>query len=119
MNEDTLKAPNLSYNIDDSGLANYTVELTNVGNPDLFQQPTKLPGTISGFAPASSLRQASALCRQYINFYNLGGGNWNGGKIYKIDGEPVAVVSYNGRLWTPEAHWRDRKEILHKDNCAG
>ena len=38
------------------------------------------------------------MCLNYINVFELGGGNWDGGQIY--DGnKQIALVSYNGRVW--------------------
>ena len=44
------------------------------------------------------LAEASAICRDYIERNDLGGGNWTGGLVSK-DGKPFATVSYNGRVW--------------------
>ena len=31
--------------------------------------------------------------------------------VYDKDNNVVAIVSYNGRVWTPEPHWMARTEI--------
>lgn len=49
-----------------------------------------------------TFREASEACRKYIERNELGSGNWTGGQIfYDIGehGEPIAHVSYNGRVW--------------------
>lgn len=60
----------------------------------------------------SSLREASLALRGWVNANGLGGGNMDkhAGEV-SDGGKLVAVVSYNGRVWTPEANWQDRKEI--------
>jgi hypothetical protein len=47
----------------------------------------------------SSFAEASAACRAYIVKYQLGGGNWSGGRVYDDQGQQIARVSYNGRVW--------------------
>lgn len=82
----------------------YLVKLDNVGNPDFRQDCTRpLPDTFSGWAHVDSLKEASVICRKYISFFELGGGNWNGGEITRAtDGLIVGRVSYNGRVWNPQ-----------------
>jgi hypothetical protein len=89
----------------------YQVKLWNAGNPDYRQDHTKpLPDTAVGWAQVDSFKEASELCRLYIEFYDLGGGNWTGGEITDQSGLVVARVSYNGRVW--EAGKYAEKEIL-------
>lgn len=47
------------------------------------------------------LAEASRVCRAFIDDECLGSSNWRGGEVVTEDGECVAVVSYNGRVWTP------------------
>ena len=77
-----------------------TVQLSSVGNPDFQQDPTReLYGCeASHHVQVRSFREASKVCRAFITRNNLGGGNWDGGKIFK-DGEPIARVAYNGRVF--------------------
>lgn len=79
----------------------FSVKLSNVGNPDYRQDSRRpLPGTTCGWAHVDTLKEAVELCRLYISFYDLGGGNWNGGLITQNDnGLLVGKVSYNGRVW--------------------
>lgn len=78
-----------------------TVTLSSAGNPDFRQDPSRsLPGVRKKRVPVTSLCEASAQCRAYIEANDLGGGNWTGGQVFagKIQ---IAQVSYNGRVWTP------------------
>lgn len=78
----------------------YAVELKNVGNIDHDQNPyIPLPGTTTYTASVKSLEEAVAGCLQYIEFNELGGGNWTGGKVTDKHGKQVAYISYNGRVW--------------------
>lgn len=58
----------------------------------------------------SSLKEASVVCRKYISHFNLGSGNFIGGRIIDDDCNFVARVSYNGRVWDSE-NWAAAKEI--------
>ena len=89
-----------------------TVGLSNVGNPDFRQDPNRpLPETFCGTARVDTIAEAVALCRLYVSFYDLGGGNWTGGLIHRADGLFVGHVSYNGRVWDSE-HWTPKtKEV--------
>lgn len=79
----------------------YSVKLSNVGNPDYRQDSEKpLPETVCGWAQVDTVKEAVAMCLLYISFYELGGGNWNGGLITQNDnGLVVGKVAYNGRVW--------------------
>jgi len=57
------------------------------------------------FAPAptryltvKSLDDASNKCREYIEKFNLGSGNWSGGQVSQKR-KLIARISYNGRIW--------------------
>ena len=89
----------------------YAVKLSNVGNPDHRQDSTKpLPDTTCGWAHCETLKECVELVRLYISFYDLGGGNWNGGQIY-AHSVFVGRVSYNGRVWDTEKFTDSSKEI--------
>jgi hypothetical protein len=75
-----------------------TVKLSSAPNPDLNQTEAPAPTVMY---PVHNLEEASALCRQYIETYQLGGGNWTGGQVYQNDVE-THHVSYNGRVWVTE-----------------
>jgi hypothetical protein len=86
------------------GETRFLVELSSRGNPDHGQEPgRKMPGVPDLVVAVCSLADASRMCRLYCEFYNLGGGNWAGGKVTCPPSKaPVARVSYNGRVWGPE-----------------
>lgn len=78
------------------------VELSHCKNPDLgrtggywsaMARPRKKAVAVESFA------EASRVCREYTEKYELGGGNWSGGKITDDKGTMIARVSYNGRVW--------------------
>jgi hypothetical protein len=77
-----------------------TVELSSCGNPDFGQDPDQpLWGCPDARdIPVATLGEASTLCRQYIRDHELGCGNWSGGRV-KVNGELLAYISYNGRVW--------------------
>ena len=90
----------------------YRVTLASCGNPDYGQDPSQpLPGVPDAVATIASLSratdrvplhvlvEASRICRQYIESNELGSGNWAGGDILNKDGQVVARVSYNGKVW--------------------
>lgn len=78
--------------------APFTVTLKAMPNPD-FDQYGDI-GVPASRALVQTLRAASKLCRDYIAAWNLGGGNWAGGQVYR-DGDQIAQISYNGRVWVP------------------
>jgi hypothetical protein len=52
---------------------------------------------------------AATLCRVYLSYFELGGGNWTGGEVEDMEqgGLIVGRVSFNGRVWSPDG----KKEI--------
>lgn len=88
------------------------VTLASVGNPDFGQVSGRsLPGVPRKTVSVADLAEASSVCRAYIVEYDLGGGNWAGGKITE-GGTVVGRVSYNGRVW-PAGEWTpDTKPLL-------
>ena len=52
--------------------------------------------------PVTSFKDARAACINFIIDGELGGGNWNGGEVYNENGQTIAYVSYNGRVWEAE-----------------
>ena len=65
------------------------------------------------YVSVSSLKEARKECSQFIDYYNLGGGNWTGGIVVNENYEFVAYISYNGRVWDNE-NTRNAKEIIIK-----
>lgn len=87
----------------------YIVDLRSCGNPDHFQDPDEsMYGVPEIRAHVASFKEASALCRKYIEIFDIGGGNWIGGEIVRVaDNVVIGRVSYNGRIWAA-----DGSEIL-------
>ena len=80
----------------------YKVVLENYGNIDYGQNPNRpLPQTKNALIMCTSLGEASKLCLDYINKYDLGSGNWGGnaGIVLDLNNKQVARISYNGRIW--------------------
>lgn len=83
-------------------VGNFRVSLSNAGNPDRGQDPTRpLWGVRPKSAIAQTMEVAAAICQNYIQENDLGSGNWTGGEILE-DGRLVAKVSYNGRIWNAD-----------------
>lgn len=63
-----------------------------------------------------TVEEASKVCRQYIVDHELGGGNWpwEAGQVHTPDGNLVARVSFNGRIWTDPEDLRAQEKVL---NC--
>ena len=86
-----------------------TVKLSACQNSD-FPPRDDLP--LPSLAKVGSLEEAPRACRRFIEDHDLGSGNCHDGEVLDdATGERVAMVSYNGRLWTPENDWRKRKPI--------
>lgn len=88
----------------------YSVLLQSRGNPDFGEDPNdelspELVVRVDTFASAS-LR-----CIEYITVWKLGSGNWTGGRVTDENGNVIAHVSYNGRVWTPDP-W-PRSKLLY------
>ena len=79
----------------------YWILLANRGNPDHAQNPrARVFGTPRDtWAGARNLGHASALAQAYRNENSLGAGNWTGGQVLDRDGQQVARVAFNGRVF--------------------
>lgn len=75
----------------------YSVILSAHGNPDHYQSPYERVAPVSA-AHCESIEECQAAVAAYIEKYDLGGGNWTGGDVYRY-GEVVGRISYNGRFW--------------------
>ena len=78
-----------------------TVLLSCCPNVDIprnggYWSPGERPGP--SWVEVKSLAEASQTCRQFIDEYDLGGGNFSGGEV-KHNGIVIARVSFNGRVW--------------------
>ena len=79
----------------------YTVVLSSCGNPDFNQNPYEpMYGASKRIHKATSIEECQQIVRNYIDFYNLGSGNWDG-DVFK-DGKLIGYISYNGRYWNHE-----------------
>lgn len=85
----------------------YSVLLTSCGNPDRGQNPyEELWGVPTDRAYGASIEELQRIVRNYIEEYDLGGGNWAGGEVYDGTGNVIGHISYNGRYWTKE-EWNE------------
>jgi len=76
------------------------VKLAAKPNPDFDDR--SLQGTIEiqeRWFEIGTLREASVICRRFIEINDLGGGNWTGGDVKDDAGNVIAHISYNGRVW--------------------
>jgi hypothetical protein len=81
----------------------YSVLLTSCGNPDKGQNPYEaLWGVPTKRVYADSIEELQNVVREYIEEYDIGGGNWNGGDVYDRSGTVIGNISYNGRYWQKE-----------------
>lgn len=81
----------------------YSVLLTSCGNPDKGQNPYETLWCVpTKMVHANSIEALQKIVRDYIEEYNLGAGNWNGGDVYDGRGMVIGNISYNGRYWQKE-----------------
>ncbi len=59
----------------------------------------------------TTLKEASEAAREWIVANELGGGNVGDLRVYEGK-KLIALISYNGRVWTTEKEWNLRKEII-------
>ena len=50
--------------------------------------------------PCDSLEEASKMIREFIEKADIGSSVFTGGDVYD-DGQKVARISYNGKIWLP------------------
>ena len=83
----------------------YSVTLTSAGNIDHGQNPyDQLYGVSQERVYAASIEECQQRVMEYIDEYNLGGGNWTGGDVYDDLGNVIGHISYNGRYWPKEGN---------------
>jgi len=83
----------------------YTVKMSNAGNRDHGQNSARpLLGTAIGIFQGENIQDCQKACTDYIDKYDLGGGNWDGGEVY-FNGEYVGRISYNGRFWPKDTEY--------------
>lgn len=83
------------------------------GNPDMGQNPHRC------IAPTvrhkGDLNYIVKCFIEWRDFNNVGGGNCPETEVKSLEtNEVLAIISYNGRTWTPEEDWKERKEIVSK-----
>ena len=76
------------------------LDLIKCQKNEQLEELNKPDGNI--FFEINSIKEASELCRKFINKYNLGSSNWAGGTIVNENFDFIATVSYNGRVWDNE-----------------
>lgn len=86
-------------------MSEFAIILEHTANPDIkgYWTPPKDPCYQA--VPVNSLEGASQAFRGWIRYNGLGGGNLteHAGKVIRVqDGQIVARVSYNGRIWDTE-----------------
>jgi len=87
-------------NVENNATLAYVVRCHSVGNPDHGELPNLLV-SIPEDIPCETLRQCSMACRNYIQKWQLGGGNWPEGQIFHPTKGLIACVSFNGKVWKP------------------
>jgi hypothetical protein len=95
----------------------FTMRLRSVGNPDWDQYaPISEPKNVTG----SSLAEMRKACEDYIEEWNLGGGNWVD-PVVKQGSKVIGHFSYNLRFWEGRPGRWDlkKKEILIDAATAG
>lgn len=65
-----------------------------------FEELGKPRGLI--YFEVNNLKEASKLCRKFIDFFELGSSSWIGGRVIDNDDNFIARISYNGRVWESE-----------------
>lgn len=80
----------------------YIVELSAHGNIDHGEDPYKpLENVYQGTKESDTIEELQQIVRDYIDKYDLGGGQWTGGKVTE-DGKEIGRISYNSRYWPLE-----------------
>lgn len=77
----------------------YKVVLTAHGNIDHGANPYAMVAPpLNVFA--DTIEELQQAARDYIEEYDLGGGNWTGGQVTEVaSGKPFGYISYNGWYW--------------------
>lgn len=78
----------------------YSVELSSCGNIDHDENPyEQFEGAAPSIYKANTIEKLQEAVTEYIEKHNLGGGNYNGGKVRDAKGKELGYISYNGRYW--------------------
>lgn len=81
-------------------MSRYTMTIKTVGNPDFGQDHRKSVSPESHLTFAT-LAEAGPLLRAYVDQWSIGSGNLCPVMVTDEDGNDIARVSYNGRVWPP------------------
>jgi DNA repair protein RadC len=104
------------------GSVGYEVTLSASPNPDFDMDSHEATISIpEKRVKVSSLGEARSVVMKFIRDNDLGGGNWTGGEVYK-DGQRVATISYNGRVWegnTSSGIYSEITDLKKKANNGG
>jgi len=104
------RAPRGKYLLELGKVPNY--DYTTPGTYEREIESKKFQVTVKDF------KTASKTVKQFIKGHRLGSGNWDGGNLTDENGDIVAHVSYNGRVWEgPLGKW-PTKEIKAMDKVA-
>lgn len=76
----------------------YRVCLKSCGNIDFDENPFQEISPLR-VVEANSIDECITIVWDYIEEYNLGGGNWIGGQVYDDVNNYLGKISYNGRFW--------------------
>lgn len=87
----------------------YKVALTAHGNIDHGANPYAMVAPpLNVFA--DTIEELQQAVRDYIEEYDLGGGNWTGGQVTETaTGKKVGYISYNCRYWDETAKGDDEE----------
>ena len=89
----------------------YAVTLKSIGNIDHGENPYEsLPGVPDKTMICVSIEDCQQCVEEYIDEYDLGAGNWDGGDVYEYLGKLIGHISYNGRYWTL-AEWNKMNDV--------
>lgn len=81
----------------------YKVILNSCGNIDYGENPFQsMYGVPKKIEYCNSIEECQKKVRDYIDEYELGSGQWNGGEVYNDKDEYLGHISYNSRFWPVE-----------------
>ena len=77
----------------------YTVKLSPCGNPDFNQNPYEpMFGAPSLTLQCQTIEECRKAVREYIEYYDIGSGNWTGGQVYDDNDNLIGQIYYNGKF---------------------
>jgi hypothetical protein len=66
---------------------------------------------------ANTLKDASVLCRDFIDEYELGARTWWGGDVYHPTLGKIATISFNGKIWRLGDDGKEYSDAIASKNC--